>query len=72
MNFHELQELIKLINKSNLTEFKFKDKDVEVQIKTDKYQKTTIQTVAAAPAIQMAQVPTLQPAVQTMERQDAP
>ena len=45
MNFHEIQELIKLISKSNLTEFKFKDNDVEVQIKTDKYQKTAVQTV---------------------------
>lgn len=59
MNFHELQELIKLITKSNLTEFKFKDNDVEVQIKTDKYQKTAVQTVVSAPQpVQMQVLPT--------------
>lgn len=60
MNFHELQELIKLISKSNLTEFKFKDKDVEVQVKTDKYQKNSIQTVVSAPqSVQMPVVPSV-------------
>jgi acetyl-CoA carboxylase biotin carboxyl carrier protein len=49
MNFNEIQELIKLINKSNLTEFKLKDKDFEVLIRTDKYQKGSGQTYIAAP-----------------------
>lgn len=63
MNFHELQELIKLISKSNLTEFKFKDKDVEVQVKTDKYQKTSIQTVvSASQPVQMPMVSSVAPA----------
>lgn len=37
MNFNEIQELIKLVNKSSLTEFKLKDKDFEIQIRTKKY-----------------------------------
>jgi acetyl-CoA carboxylase biotin carboxyl carrier protein len=39
MNFNEIQELIKLVNKSSLTEFKLKDKDFEVLIRTEKYSK---------------------------------
>ena len=39
MNFKEIQELIKLINKSNLTEFKMKDGDFQLSIRTKKYGK---------------------------------
>lgn len=39
MNFKEIQELIKLINKSNLTEFKVKDGEFELSLRTDKYEK---------------------------------
>lgn len=50
MNFHEVQELIKLVGKSNLSEFKFKNKDVEIHLKTDKFQKVSaVQTVVSAP-----------------------
>jgi len=37
MNFKEIQELIKLINKSNLTEFKMNDGDFSLSIRTKKY-----------------------------------
>jgi len=37
MTYKEIQELIKLINKSNLTEFKMKDGDFELKIRTKKY-----------------------------------
>lgn len=37
MDFKEIQELIKLINKSNLTEFKMEDGDFKVSIRTKKY-----------------------------------
>ncbi len=37
MTFKEVQELIKLINKSNLTEFKMKDGDFNISIRTKKY-----------------------------------
>lgn len=59
MNFNDVQELIKLINKSNLTEFKLKDKDFEVLIRTDKYQKSNGQTFITAPQ-PMAAVPQAQ------------
>ena len=37
MTFKEIQELIKLVGKSNLTEFKMKNGDFEVAIRTKKY-----------------------------------
>jgi len=39
MNFKEIQDLIKLINKTNLSEFKLKDGEFEMTIRTDEYQK---------------------------------
>jgi len=59
MNFNEIQELIKLINKSNLTEFKLKDKDFEVLIRTDKFQKgsSPIAMPMAAPLQAVAAMP---------------
>jgi len=57
MNFKEIKELIKILGQSNLSEFKVKEKDFELTIKTDKYQKVSgasfvssaPQMVAAAP-----------------------
>ncbi|MFT5166680.1 MAG: acetyl-CoA carboxylase biotin carboxyl carrier protein [Saprospiraceae bacterium] len=37
MDFKEIQELIKLINKSSLTEFKMEDGDFKISIRTKKY-----------------------------------
>jgi len=51
MNFNEIQELIKLLNKSNLSEFKMKDKDFEIHIRTDKYSKYSGQSVISAPPV---------------------
>jgi len=39
MQFKEIEELIKLINKSNLTEFKMKDGEFTLSIRTKKYGK---------------------------------
>ena len=39
MNYKEITELIKLVNKTDLAEFKMKDKDFELQIRTKKYHK---------------------------------
>ena len=39
MTFKEIQELIKLVGKSNLTEFKMKDGDFELAIRTKKFGK---------------------------------
>ena len=54
MNFNEIQELIKLVNKSNLTEFKLKDKDFEVLIRTEKYHKGAQQTIVSGPQMMPA------------------
>ena len=48
MTFKEIQELIKLINKSNLTEFKMKDGEFELSIRTKDFAKT--KQPAALPA----------------------
>jgi len=62
MDFNEIQELIKLVNKSNLTEFKLKDKDFEIQIRTKQHQKTSeIQYVSAAPVVSPVQMPMAAP-----------
>ena len=63
MKFNEIQELIKLINKSNLTEFKLKEGDFELSIRTKKYGKVRardIQALQSAP--QLVSVPTAMPA----------
>lgn len=61
MDFKEIQELIKLINKSNLTEFKLEDGDFKLSIRTKKYGKQKSQAQQ-----QIVSVPTapLQPVQQ--------
>lgn len=49
MNFKEIQELIKLINKSNLTEFKMKDGDFSLSIRTKKYGKNRAPQIVQSP-----------------------
>lgn len=39
MNYKEITELLKLISDSHLSEFKIKDGNFELSVKTDKYQK---------------------------------
>ncbi len=75
MTFKEVQELIKLINKSNLTEFKMEKGDFKISIRTKKYgrllknQATThtqsivpVATTHQVPAVQMQQMPAQQAA----------
>lgn len=55
MNFKEIQDLIKLINKTNLSEFKLKDGEFEMTIRTDEYHKMkaippTQQVISMPPA----------------------
>lgn len=56
MDTKEIHELIKLINKTNLAEFKVKNGDFELTIRTDSYSKGRIETMipvsapVAAPA----------------------
>ncbi len=44
MNFKEIQDLIKLVNKLDLTEFKLRDGEFELSIRTKHYGKAKIQT----------------------------
>lgn len=60
MKFNEIQELIKLINKSNLTEFKLKEGDFELSIRTKKYGRARARDIQAlqSSAPQVVSVPT--------------
>ncbi len=53
MNFKEIQELIKQINRTNIAEFKIKQQDFEISIRTDKLTKNnkTTEVVHAAPQL---------------------
>lgn len=51
MEFKEVQELIKLIGKSNLTEFKMKDGEFELSLRTDKFVKHTGNNAGANPSV---------------------
>lgn len=67
MTFKEIQELIKLVNKSNLTEFKMKEKDFEITIRTKKYGKGTKgNTVFQAPPAMMPMQAPVAPAPQAV------
>ena len=51
-NYKEITNLIKLVSKSELTEFKMKDGDLEITIRTDKYVK--LKDGGVQPIVQMA------------------
>ena len=57
MTFKEITELIKLINKTNLTEFKVKQGEFELSVRTEKYNKTKT-TQVVAPSQQIVPVAT--------------
>lgn len=64
MNFKEIKELVKLINQLELTEFKMKDGEFELSVRTKKYEKVK-QQVTAVPVPQqqpMVQMPPAAPA----------
>lgn len=60
MDFKEIQELIKLINKSSLTEFKMKDGDFRISIRTKKFGRqrnlTPQQQILSVPAAPLQSV----------------
>ena len=65
MNFKEITDLIKLVNRTDLSEFKLKDKDFEISIRTSNFQgKNThvVQTSAAPMMHHMPQSTTAAPA----------
>ncbi len=63
MTYKEIQDLIGLINKSNLTEFKLKDGEFELTIRTNKYSRDKGVLPPQAPAVFSA--PPIVPAVVT-------
>lgn len=50
MDFREIQELLKLISRLELTEFKMKDAEFELSVRTKNFDKTRVTTVTALPA----------------------
>ncbi|MFK7775896.1 MAG: acetyl-CoA carboxylase biotin carboxyl carrier protein [Saprospiraceae bacterium] len=65
MKFSEIQELVKLINKSNLTEFKLKEGDFEISIRTKNYGKVRAKDIQALQSSvpQVVSVPASMPAM---------
>jgi len=56
MNLKDIQALIRMITKANLSEFKMKTKDVDISIRTDLYQKASGDTTVIATPSQMGAV----------------
>ena len=58
MEFKQITDLIKLINKSELTEFKMKQGDFELIVRTDKYQriKTAVTPAPVPPPVYTPEV----------------
>ena len=75
MNYKEIKELIKLVEASGLAEFKLKDKDFELSIRTEKYTKDKapqIVSVASTPvAAPMAAQPIAAPRTPDVPPADA-
>lgn len=69
MNYKEITDLIKLVNRTDLSEFKLKNKDVEISIRTSNFQGKNTQVVqaGAAPMIQMPTPPPAAPAAAPAE-----
>ncbi len=57
VDYKEITKLIKLISESNLTEFKMKDGDLELSIRTDKYVKKNTGNLPLQQAMVPAQPP---------------
>lgn len=71
MNYKEITDLIKLVNRTDLSEFKLKDKDFEISIRTSNFQgKNTHVVQTGAPS--MIQMPTAEPAVPASTPKSAP
>ena len=61
MTFKEITDLIKLVNRTDLSEFKMKNKDLEISIRTSNFQGKNTQVVQAG-APPMIQMPEAAPA----------
>ncbi len=71
MNFKEITDLIKLVNRTELSEFKMKNKDFEILIRTSNFQGKNTQVVQAG-APPMIQMPTPPPAAPAPAPAEAP
>lgn len=56
MNFKEIQELIRIVSKSDLAEFKMKEADFEISIKTGKSAKAQAPVSAIAPPAPLSHI----------------
>ena len=61
MTFKEIQNLIKLVTESDLTEFKMKNEGFELSIKTKNFEKGN--GMMSGPVVTMAAAPAVQPAI---------
>ena len=61
MTYKEIQDLIKLVTKMNLSEFKLREGEFEISIRTDKYFKDKAK-IAGSPVVASPQVSTPPPA----------
>jgi acetyl-CoA carboxylase biotin carboxyl carrier protein len=68
MEFKQIQDLIKLVNRLELTEFKMRDGDFELSIRTKRYDKTK-QIVTTSPQVVPVQQPAA-PSPQAGEKQE--
>jgi acetyl-CoA carboxylase biotin carboxyl carrier protein len=73
MNFEEIQELIKLVKKSELTDFKLRDKDFKIRIRTKNYQEASGQSsVVSVPQVQVTSAPSSPTPAQVIETAPTP
>jgi acetyl-CoA carboxylase biotin carboxyl carrier protein len=65
MNYKEIQELLKMINRSEITEFKYKQGDFSLSIKANRAQENQVivQQMPSAPAVPVAAPTTAAPQV---------
>lgn len=63
MTLKDIQELIRLLNKTNITEFKLKDGEFEVTIRTEEYTRAKNQptVLSAAPVMPVSSAPVHSP-----------
>ncbi len=78
MNYKEIQDLIKLINKTDISEFKLREGEFEITIRTKDYHKgkpsaAAPQQVISVPApAQVAAIPSFPPAAAPISTESAP
>lgn len=70
MDFKQIQELIKLVQKTNLTEFKMEDGDFKLSIRTEKFAESKIAAAQQAQQPQVVSMPTM--AAAPMQAMPAP